>query len=101
MARRGFLAPRVIGWDHGAVSFWSTIAAASLAWFAVLVWLYRLVAADGVGASRNAALIVFVTMASFAVELATVGFFVYGQLLALPVPIVAGTYLYRWMRRAT
>jgi hypothetical protein len=95
-----FVAPRVIGWDRGTVSFGVTVALAAGAWLAVLVWLYRVVGVDLGGAGRNAALIVVVTAVCFAVELFTFGFLVWGQLLAVPVPILAGIYLHRRMRPA-
>ncbi len=96
----GFVAPRVIDWDPGTVSFGVTVALAAGAWLAVLVWLYRVVGVDLGGAGRNAALIVVVTSICFAVELFTLGFLFWGQLLAVPVPILAGIYLHRRMRPA-
>jgi Kef-type K+ transport system membrane component KefB len=95
-----FVAPRVIGWDRGTVSFVVTVALAAGAWLAVLVWLYRVVGVHLGGAGSNAALIVVVTAICFGVELFTYGFLFWGQLLAVPVPILAGVYLHRRMRPA-
>jgi hypothetical protein len=95
-----FVAPRVIGWDRGTDSFGVTVALAAGAWLAVLVWLYRVAGVDLGGAVRNAILIVVVTATCFAAELVTFGFLIWGQLLAVPVPILAGIYLHRRMRPA-
>jgi hypothetical protein len=95
-----FVAPRVIGWDRGTVSFGVTVTLAVGAWLAVLVWLYRVVGVDLGSAGRNAALIIVVTGIGFTVELFTFGFLFWGQLLAVPVPILAGIYLHRRMRPA-
>lgn len=95
-----FVAPSLIGWDRGTVSFGVTVTLAAGAWLAVLVWLYRVAGVDLGGAGRNAALIVVVTAIGFAVELFTFGFLFWGQLLAVPVPILAGIYLHRRMRPA-
>ena len=62
---------------------------------------YRVAGVDLLRATRNASLVVLATMAFFAVEAFAIGFLVYGQLLALPVAIVAGICLYRRMQRAT
>ncbi len=53
------------------------------------------------GGDPERAFVVLATMVLFAVELLTIGFFFYGQFLALPVAIVAALWLHHRMQRAT
>lgn len=95
----GFLAAGVADWSGGDIWLPLTVAFSSVLWGAALLWLYRVAGARFVEAGRSAAVIVLVTIVFFTVEFLTFGFFLYGQLLALPVPILVGRHVYRRMRR--
>ena len=88
----------LFSWGREGVT-WPVLVIAAGAGVIVLA-CYRVAGAHLLGATRNAALVVFATMAFFAVEFLAIGFFVYGQLLALPVAIVAGIWLHHRMQRA-
>lgn len=47
---------------------------------------------------RWAVVVVIATSAAFAIELVTIGFLIFGQLLALVLPIIGGVLLRRRMR---
>ncbi len=88
-----------LSWGGESVT-WLLLAIAAGAGGVVLA-CYRMAGVDLQGATRNAAFVVLATMVFFAVELLTIGFFFYGQFLALPVAIVAALWLHHRMQRAT
>ncbi len=92
------LAVPLFSWGGEGVT-WPMLAIAAGA--GVILLVCYCMAGDLLGATRNASLVVLVTMAFFGIELLTIGWLLYGQFLAVPVAIVAGICLYHRMQRAT
>lgn len=92
---------RLFNYGDTDTGFFVTIAAGCVAWFGSLMWLYREARVEISQAAKTAGFIVVLTSVSFIVEFFTLGFLLLGQFLAVPVPIAAGIFMHRRMRRDT